>query len=87
MSFTLTNYAQTGCKSCSVHSGWYSAEKKVIGNVIKEVKRLSILYETVKVYATGHSLGASLANLSAVDLAVNGYDVRLYNFGQPRVGN
>lgn len=44
-------------------------------------------YSTNKAKATGHSLGAALAYLAAMDLLKAGYDVNLYNFGQPRVGN
>ena len=53
-----------------------------------EVGKLYNTYgQNTKVKATGHSLGAALANLTAMNLAVVGYDVSLYNFGQPRVGN
>lgn len=41
------------------------------------------------IYATGHSLGAALATICALELrAVQGWpEVRLYSFGSPRVGN
>ena len=52
-----------------------------------EVDRLSKLYNTLQVKTTGHSLGAAIANLAAMDFVRAGYDVSLYNFGQPRVGN
>ena len=55
--------------------------------VMIEVGRLSMKYSTNKAKATGHSLGAALAYLAAMDLLKAGYDVNLYNFGQPRVGN
>lgn len=44
------------------------------------------------VYVTGHSLGAAIAGINAIELATNGSlaantTVRLLNFGMPRVGN
>jgi triacylglycerol lipase len=55
--------------------------------VLNEVARLSDEYGTMKAKATGHSLGGALANLYAIDLVKAGYEVNMYNFGQPRVGN
>ena len=70
-----------------IHDGFNDAEYLVFGYILSEVQRLSATYNTIKVYATGHSLGAALANLTAVNLAGFNFDVSLYNFGQPRVGN
>lgn len=52
-----------------------------------EVDALSTHYNTRKVKTTGHSLGAAIAQLLAMDFVSAGYDVSMYNFGQPRVGN
>jgi hypothetical protein len=51
------------------------------------VKRLLGLYPTYTVKSTGHSLGAALALLTAMDLKNNGIPTLVYNFGQPRVGD
>jgi predicted lipase len=52
------------------------------------VKSLLSKYPTYKVKCTGHSLGAALAQLTAMGLKDNGISVAtLYNFGQPRVGD
>jgi hypothetical protein len=47
---------------------------------------LKALYPTARVKATGHSLGAALATLTAMELVKYYPDVQLYNYGSPRVG-
>jgi feruloyl esterase len=40
------------------------------------------------VYVTGHSLGAALAALAALDLTLQQQPLKaVYTFGQPRIGN
>ncbi|OIT06037.1 PREDICTED: phospholipase A1-IIgamma-like [Nicotiana attenuata] len=66
--------------------------------VIEEVKRLVEEYknEDVSITVTGHSLGASLATLNAVDIAFNGinktsegkeFPVTAFAFASPKVGD
>eukprot|EP01036_Dinobryon_divergens_P022740 gene22740-31027_t len=74
---------------CEVHKGFYLAEQNVITSVTAEVNRLKSISE-LKNYAvktTGHSLGAALAQLTAMDLINSGFPTTVYNFGQPRVGD
>lgn len=71
-----------------VHSGFINAYKsdKIRGRIIKivgadpQIKRIRV---------TGHSLGAALATLCAVDLQYNfpDRDYEVILFGSPRVGN
>mmetsp|Transcript_17659 Transcript_17659/g.25485 ORF Transcript_17659/g.25485 Transcript_17659/m.25485 type:complete len:144 (+) Transcript_17659:735-1166(+) len=44
-------------------------------------------YSNYSIKTTGHSLGAALALLTALDLIKAGFEVTMYNFGQPRVGS
>jgi hypothetical protein len=82
----LTNYPL--CASCEVHKGFYDAEQDSIANVISQVKSLKSKFPTYSVVVTGHSLGAALATLTALDLIYNGVtNVRMFNFGSPRIGN
>ena len=64
-----------------VHKGYYSeaqlAYKKVAPLVTKEQQ----------VIVTGHSLGGAVAHLLAAILYKEGYNVRLFTFGEPPVGN
>lgn len=81
---TYTSFSECGCQ---VHKGFYEAEQKVIGTVLTAVKNLRAKYPSYAVKATGHSLGAALAQLTSMDLVKAGYAATLYNFGQPRVGD
>ena len=82
-----TTHDDSDCSNCWVHKGYYTAHKNIIQDVLLEVEKLSYSYGTSLVKTTGHSKGAALANLSALDLKRAGYDVSMINFGQPRIGN
>lgn len=83
---TTTNYPL--CSDCNVHKGFYNAEQSVIHDVIEQVQKLTGTFPSYKVYVTGHSLGAALATLTALDLLNAGIsNIALYNFGSPRVGD
>lgn len=76
------------CSDCQVHKGFYLAEQSVIKDVISHVQALKAKYPSYTVVVTGHSLGAALATLTAMDfLSSNISPLRLFNFGSPRVGN
>jgi hypothetical protein len=86
MDFFQTPYPY--CEACSVHKGFYSANLVVVKDVIAEVFRLQKIFASYQVVVTGHSLGAAIATLCAVDLvAADIKRVTLINFGSPRVGD
>ena len=84
----LTGYSAPGCSSCEVHKGFYDAEQSVFQNVVSQVKALLATYPGYQVVFTGHSLGAALATLFSIDFVNAGIsNVRMFNYGSPRVGN
>lgn len=80
-------YPPCNQRNCEVHKGFYTAEQRIIKDVLTQVKLLKDKFPSYFVICTGHSLGAALALLTAVDLQNAGVTgVRLFNFGSPRVG-
>jgi triacylglycerol lipase len=69
-----------------MHSGFVSAYLSVRDDIHKHVQD----HAAQRYRVTGHSLGAALATLCAVDLQYNFGDriaIEAYSFGSPRVGN
>eukprot|EP01039_Chlorochromonas_danica_P005439 gene5439-5987_t len=78
------------CQGCEVHQGFYLAEQDVFPIVLCQVRSLLREHSDYDVMVTGHSLGAALATLTALDLIQSKLPntlVRLMTFGSPRVGS
>ena len=76
------------CANCKVHKGFYTAEQNSIAQIISQVKTLKQQFPSYQIVVTGHSLGAALATLTAIDIQNAGVGpVRLFMYGCPRVGN
>jgi len=73
--------------NCKVHNGFYRSALGVSNKSIETVKILKKLYPTYSVIVTGHSYGASTGQLIAMELERNGIETKIYNYGQPRVGD
>ena len=73
---------------CSVHAGFEGAAGSVEEDMLENLAQLVQKYPTATIKVTGHSLGGALANLTAMTILKNGYEVEMMlNFGQPRVGD
>lgn len=82
-----TNYTLYPECQCEVHEGFYNALAKVSDRLIKDVLQAQERHPLYQVKVTGHSLGAALAQLFAMNLNKIGISASVYNFGQPRVGD
>jgi len=76
-------------KNCHVHSGFYKAYQSISADVLGKVRKIlsQDSHAGFTVICSGHSLGAALATLLAVDLTLSGTPVTLLNMGSPRVGD
>ncbi|KAL4892334.1 putative feruloyl esterase A [Aspergillus ambiguus] len=88
-----TNYTLTPlstlpkCNGCEVHGGYYIGWTSVQDQVQSLVKQQTSQYPEYALTVTGHSLGASMATITAAQLSTEYDNVRLYTFGEPRSGN
>ena len=73
--------------NCSVHSGFYTSSINIIGQTLASVLQLTAKYPTSNIIVTGHSYGASCAQLISLELLQNNITSSVYNFGQPRIGD
>ncbi|MCJ8014237.1 lipase family protein [Paenibacillus sp. KQZ6P-2] len=73
-------------EDCLTHRGFTDIYSSARGRIIAELAKLSPLKT---LYITGHSLGAALATLCAIDIAANTafcFPI-LFTYGSPRVGD
>jgi hypothetical protein len=82
-------YANQNCSGCAVHRGFHDAWSSVKAQVYGLLQPLLTAYPNAMLHVTGHSLGASVALLAAVELQLELKIAahRVYTFGLPRVGN
>lgn len=75
------------CSGCQVHKGFHDAQQAAYSQVLSAVQDLKNQFPSYGIIVTGHSLGAALATLTALDLMdANVGTVNSFHFGSPRVG-
>lgn len=87
--FTIGMAPFEACKKCYIHDGFnldYLLNERKIN---EHVNLLIKAYPVEKIIFTGHSLGAAMASINAIYLAVSGVKVpvEVYNIGSPRFAN
>ena len=76
-----------------VHAGFFISynDSYLRPNVTDAVREMMTVHRGDPIYVVGHSMGAAVATLCALDLQLTfdlgPSDVRLYTYGSPRVGN
>lgn len=77
----------TMCSGCWAHLGFLFAYSEVVKNVNATLFSATRLFPSYKITLTGHSLGAAVGTLLAMRLRDVGYEMDVYTYGSPRVGN
>ena len=72
---------------CYVHKGFYHSVLGIRNKTIDTIKILKKFYPNYYVVLTGHSYGASSAQLLSMEIEKEGIKTKVYNYGQPRVGD
>lgn len=72
---------------CKVHNGFYRSALGVKNKAINTLQLLKKSYPTYSIVVTGHSYGASVGQLLAMEIEKAGMKTQIYNYGQPRVGD
>jgi hypothetical protein len=73
--------------NCSVHTGFYKSALSIRNKTIDTVKKLQKQFPLYSVVLTGHSYGASVIQLLGMELEKENIRVKIYNYGQPRIGD
>jgi hypothetical protein len=84
---TKRNYeTYTEC-DCRVHHGFYEAATNLKEQAINATQEIKKKTGYSNVIVTGHSLGAAVAQLIGMELSAIDIKNKIYNFGQPRIGD
>ena len=96
---TMVSVTMEGGAVAKVHKGFKRITDKIIKDLVKMLERVSLskrLYQEIRVYICGHSLGGAVAQLLSVNKQVHQALNKLFSrrphihvitFGAPRVGN
>ncbi|KAK4924562.1 hypothetical protein LTR66_016451 [Elasticomyces elasticus] len=75
------------CDGCQVHAGFFDSWTSSRDGVSQALAQAHQQYPGYTLVTTGHSLGAAVATLAAADLRQQGFNIALYTYGSPMVGN
>ena len=75
------------CQECMVHKGFYHSAMNVQKQVLLHLHSLKLKHPFYNIVVTGHSYGAAVSQLIAMEVIKEWSDVEIFNFGQPRIGN
>jgi hypothetical protein len=78
----LKGLFETQTHQVGIHQGFIDAYKDVKHTLLKVLHKA----KPDKVIVCGHSLGAGVSVVTALDLVATGYNPAVYTFGSPRIG-
>jgi triacylglycerol lipase len=73
-------------KVANVHKGFMDVYMNFRDDLTLTLKKINPT-KNMKIIISGHSLGAAVATITGADLSQSGYNVGVYNFASPRVGD
>lgn len=73
--------------NCKVHNGFYKSATNIYSQVEDSLNDMLDIFPSYDIIVTGHSYGAAVAQLVAMELISRKYTISVYNYGQPRIGN
>lgn len=80
-----------GSEGALVHTGFFMSynASDLAPNITTAVRALKAQYPNAPLYVAGHSMGAAMAHICAMDLkfTLEFEDVNVYTYGSPRIGN
>lgn len=85
--FTFEELPYADCNACSIHSGFATGWSERRSTVLAAVSTALLAHPDYSIVVTGHSLGAAVGTLAAVELRSLNHSVDVYTYGSPRVGN
>lgn len=68
-----------------IHEGFFIMYNEMIKPILQTIK--TYYTQGMQIVVTGHSLGAAVSTIVGAELKNVGYDVTVYTFASPRVGN
>ncbi|KID85842.1 lipase [Metarhizium guizhouense ARSEF 977] len=75
------------CQDCRLHTGFFEGFKGIKNKMLTTVQQQKTAHPDFQVVVTGYSLGAAVATLSAAYLRKATFELDLYTYGSPRVGD
>ncbi|KAJ2020607.1 hypothetical protein GGI06_002351 [Coemansia sp. S85] len=81
----------TDIRGSTVHSGFHDSTNAVYGYILKNIRAVATEFPDYRIVFLGHSLGGASAVISALQFVRDNESirerVRVWTFGEPRVGN
>jgi hypothetical protein len=77
----------SGCENCKIHYGFYTSVQNIKNQTLDSIKELKKDFPNHEIILTGHSYGAAVSQIMALECLREGIEVQVYNYGQPRIGN